>query len=139
MGSNLGADVVINAETDSLDLILEMTDGLGADVAIECGGSSRSLNQCIAFVRKAAQVVMVGLPGRQIAVDMEQAVIKELTILPSFTYGHETWKLALGLLGEGAIRTGPLVSNRFPLTQWKAAFDTVRSRQGIKCLLLPTD
>ncbi len=139
VGSDLGADVVINAETDSLDLILEMTDGLGADVTMECGGSSPSLNQCITFARKAAQVVVVGLPAHQIAVNMDQAVIKELTILPSFTYSHETWKLALRLLGEGAIRTSPLVSSRFPLTQWKVAFDTVRSRKGIKCLLLPVD
>jgi L-iditol 2-dehydrogenase len=139
VGRDLGADVVINGQTDSLDSILDMTDGLGADVTIECGGSKASLEQCITFARKAAQVVTVGLPGREIGVDLDQAIIKELTILPSFTYCHGTWKRALELLGEGAIRTTPLVSSRFPLTQWKAAFDTVRSRQGIKCLLLPID
>ena len=139
LGKDLGADAVINTPTDSLDSILDRTDGLGADVAIECGGSRASLAQCIRFTRKAAQLVLVGLPGREIAVDLDQAIIKELTILPSFTYRHATWKLALKLLGEGAIKTAPLVSRRFPLTQWKAAFDTVRSRQGIKCLLLPVD
>ena len=139
LGKDLGADVVINTPTDSLDAILDRTNGLGADVAIECGGSRASLAQCIRFTRKAAQLVVVGLPGREIAVDLDQAIVKELTILPSFTYCHATWKRALKLLGEGAIKTAPLVSRRFPLTEWKAAFDTVRSRQGIKCLLLPVD
>jgi len=139
LGKDLGADVVINTQTDSLDSILDMTDRMGADVAIECGGSRASLEQCITFTRKAAQLVTVGLPGREIAVDLDQAITKELTILPSFTYRHGTWKRALKLLEEGTIRTAPLVSRRFPLTQWKAAFDAVRSRQGIKCLLLPVD
>ena len=139
LGKDLGADVVINTRTDSLDSILDMTDGLGADVAIECGGSKTSLKQCITFVRKAAQLVAVGLPGREIGVDLDQVIIKELTILPSFTYRHETWTRALELLDKGTIRTAPLVSRRFPLTEWQTAFDTVRSRQGIKCLLLPMD
>ncbi len=139
LGQDLGADFVINSRTDSLDSILELTDGLGADVAIECGGSEASLDQCIRFSRKAAQIVTVGLPGRRIAIDLDQAVTKELTILPSFTYSHMTWKRTLKLLEEGTITTSPLVSSRFPLTDWRTAFETVRSRQGIKCLLLPTD
>ena len=139
LGKNLGADIIINTQTDSLDSILDITDGLGADVTIECGGSKTSLAQCITFARKAAQLVTVGLPGREIEVDLDQAITKELTILPSFTYGHETWKRALKLLEWGTIKTSPLVSRRFPLTQWKAAFDAVRSRQGIKCLLFPQD
>ena len=77
--------------------------------------------------------------GRKITVDLDQAIIKELTILPSFTYCHGTWKLALKLLEEGTIKTTPLVSSRFPLSERQAAFDTVRTRQGIKCLLLPGD
>jgi L-iditol 2-dehydrogenase len=139
LGRNLGADLVINMQTDSLDSVLDLTDGLGVDVAVECGGSEASLEQCITFARKAAQIVTVGLPGRRIGVDLDQATIKELTILPSFTYCHETWKLALKLLEEGTITTTPLASRRFRLTEWETAFDTVRSRQGIKCLFLPTD
>ena len=139
LGQDLGADVVINSRTDSLNSILEMTDGLGADVAIECAGSEASLDQCIRFSRKAAQIVTVGLPGQRIAIDLDQAVTKELTIIPSFTYSHMTWKRTLKLLEAGTITTGPLVTSRFPLTDWQTAFETVRSRQGIKCLLLPTD
>jgi len=77
--------------------------------------------------------------GHEISVNLDAAIIKELTILPSFTYRHRTWERTMKLLGEGKIKTGPLVSGRFPLTQWEAAFETVRSRQGHKVLLLPVD
>ena len=143
LGKELGADVVINTPTESLDSVRNWTNGLGADVVIECSGAKASLEQCICSARNSAQLVLVGLPGHEIAVDLDQAIIKELTILPSFTYRHETWKRALELLDPSSavatIRTGPLVSNRFPLSEWEMAFETVRSRQGIKSLLLPVE
>jgi L-iditol 2-dehydrogenase len=139
LGKALGADVVLNAATDSLDELLDMTDGLGVDIAFECGGSKASLNQCITHARKGAQLVLVGLFGHEISVNLDTAIIKELTVLPSFTYRHQTWERTMKLLGQGTIRTGPLVSGRFPLTEWEKAFETVRTRQGNKYLLLPVD
>ena len=137
LGKDLGADFVINVETDSLDFVRDITDGLGADAAIECAGASASLDQCIRTVRKGAQLVQVGLFGRDVETNMDKAVIKKLTILPSFTYRHRTWERAIKLLGEGKLKTAPLVSGRFPLTDWERAFETVKGRQGHKYLLLP--
>jgi len=139
LGKKLGADAVINVATDSLDLVLDRTGGLGADIAVEYGASNTSLDQCITFARQGAQLVLVGLFGHPIDVNLDQAVIKELTILPSFTYRHETWERAIELIGTDKIQTAPLVSGRFPLTEWKRAFATVRGRQGSKLLLLPAE
>ena len=139
LGKELGADVVLNVATDSFDDLLKLTDGLGADIAIECGGSDASLNQCTRHARKGAQLVLVGLFGHEILVNLDTAITKELTILPSFTYRHRTWERTMRLLGEGKIRTAPLVSGRFPITEWEKAFATVRGRQGNKWLLFPVD
>ncbi len=137
LGKALGADAVIQVGTDSFDQLQVRTGGLGADIAIECGGSPASLHQCIAQARKGAQLVLVGLFSGDVAVDLNTAIIKEQTLLPSFTYGHETWERALQLLGEGKITTAPLISGRFPLAEWEQAFASVRSRRGHKYLLLP--
>ena len=137
LGRDLGADIVLQAAIDSFDELAELTAGLGADVAIECGGSKPSLDQCMERVRKGGQLVLVGLYGREIGVDLDAAIIKELTLLPSFTYTHDTWEQTMRLLGEGIIRTAPLISGRFPITDWEKAFRTVRARQGHKYLLLP--
>ena len=137
LGKELGADLVLNAVTDSFDELLHMTDGLGADITIECGGSQASLEQCITYARKGAQLVLVGLFGHRITVNLDATVIKELTVLPSFTYRHRTWERAMQLLGEGRMRTAPLVSGRFGLTEWEEAFEMVRARKGNKYLLIP--
>ncbi len=139
LGKELGADFVINVETESLDLLKDMTGGLGADVVIECGGTKASLDQCIKAARKGAQLVQVGLFGHGVEVDIDQTVIKELTVLPSFTYRHRTWERVIKLLADGKLKTAPLISGQFPLTEWERAFETVKARQGNKYLLLPVD
>jgi L-iditol 2-dehydrogenase len=139
LGKQLGADVVLNVTTDSLDQLFDITDGLGADVAFECGGSQASLSQCITHSRKGAQLVLVGLFGHDISVNVDLAIIKELTVLPSMAYRHRTWERTMRLLGEGTIKTAPLISGHFPITEWEKAFETVRARQGHKYLLLPVD
>ena len=139
LGKALGADIVLHAANDDFAALLDLTAGLGADVAIECGGSAASLQQCIAHARKGAQLVLVGLFGREVAINLDATIIKELTILPSFTYRHRTWERTMKLLGQGKIKTAPLISGRFPLNEWEQAFAAVRSRRGHKYLLTPLD
>jgi len=139
LGRDLGADAIVNSVTDSLDVIFDHTAGLGVDVAIECAGSESSLEQCALYARKGAQIVLVGLFGRPVVVDFDATVINEQTLLPSFTYTHDTWERALALMSCGSIKTAPLISDRSPLTDWESAFDAVRHRRGNKYLLLPSD
>jgi L-iditol 2-dehydrogenase len=140
LGKQLGADVVVNvARTDPVEIVQKMTNGLGADVAIECAGAKASIDQCIRAARKGAQLVLVGLFGKNVEVNVDQTVIKELNVLPSFTYEHRTWQRALKLLAEGTIKTRPLLSGHFRLADWAKAFDAMKSRQGHKFLLLPEE
>ena len=137
LGKAFGAELVIQVPKDSFEKLHDITSGLGADIAIECGGSSKSLQQCIAQARKGAQLVLVGLYGSDVTVHLDTAIIKEQTLIPSFTYGHETWERALEFLEARKITTPPLVSGRFPLSEWEQVFAMVRSRRGHKYLLLP--
>ena len=137
LGKKLGADFIVNVEKDSLNLIQDLTNGLGVDIAIECAGVKASLDQCINLVRKGGQLVEVGLFGRNIEVNIDQTIIKELNIKPSFTYRHETWERALKLLKENKIKTAPLVSGEFLLKDWEKAFEAVKENKGFKYLLLP--
>ena len=83
--------------------------------------------------------MLVGLFGREVTLNLDAAIIKELTVLPSFTYRHRTWERTMKLLGQGKIKTAPLISGRFPLNEWEQAFAAVRSRRGHKYLLTPLD
>ncbi len=136
-GKRLGADHIINVEKDSLDLIKDLTAGLGIDAAIECAGAKTSLDNCINYLRKGGQLIEVGLFGKNIEINMDQTVIKELDIKSSFTYQHKTWERAMKLLQEDKIKTAPLVSGEFALEDWEEAFEAVRENRGFKYLLIP--
>lgn len=111
LGKQLGADVIVDVmQANPVDVVNELTHGFGADVAIECAGAKASLDQCIRVARKGAQLVLVGLFGHPVEVNVDQTVIKEFTVLPSFAYEHRTWRRALQLLAAGKLNTAPLVS-----------------------------
>ena len=139
LGKKLGADFVLNVEKDSLDLIKDLTCGLGVDIAIECAGVKASLDQCINLVRKGGQLIEVGLFGKNVEINIDQTVIKELNIKPCFTYRHETWERAIKLLREGKMKTAPLISGEFPLKEWEKAFEAVKTNKGYKYLIIPDD
>lgn len=140
LGKKLGADVVVDVmDTNPAEVVAELTNGFGADVAIECAGAKASLDQCIRAARKGAQLVLVGLFGHPVEVNVDQTVIKEFTVLPSFAYEHRTWRRMIQLLAAGKLNTAPLVSGSFPITEWEQAFEAVKRKQGSKYLLLPVN
>ena len=46
-------------------------------------------------------------------------------------------KMAVKLLESGRVRVKPLITHRFPLSEIKAAFDVMESRQGMKIAVIP--
>jgi len=140
-GKKLGADYAINVEknfSDLIDLIKDLTSGLGVDTAVECAGVKASLDQCINGVRKGGQIIGVGLFGKNIEINIDLTVIKEINIKPSFTYRHETWERSMRLLKENKIKTAPLVSGEFALKDWAEAFEAFKENRGYKYLLIPS-
>ena len=46
---------------------------------------------------------------------------------------------ALDLLAEGKVAAAPLLTTRFPLSEFPAALQAVRDGQGVKVQVLPPD
>jgi L-iditol 2-dehydrogenase len=61
LARQLGAAGAIDPRTgDAVTAIREMTEGRGADVAIECAGAGEPVRTAIACVRKGGAVTLVG-------------------------------------------------------------------------------
>lgn len=69
---------------------------------------------------------------------MDQVCYKELTVTGSNASVPSAWDTALRLMAEGRVRTGDLVTDTFPLAEWRRAFDRFESRRGVKMVLEPT-
>jgi threonine 3-dehydrogenase len=139
MARAMGADAALDARDDVAAAVSELTDGAGADVLLEMSGSEAAIAQGLRAVRPGGDVALLGLPGRSITVDWsELIVLKGLTIRG--IYGRkiwETWHRMRGLLDSGAVDLAPLITHRFPLEQFQAAFDAMRSGDSGKVILVP--
>lgn len=79
LAEELGASATINASSqDSVDALLELTGGRGADRIIECTGNTTVLRQAIDVAAIDATVAIVGAPpfGSEVGVDVPNAIVK---------------------------------------------------------------
>ena len=136
---SLGADHIFNvSRRDPLPLIEDIShSGLGADVVYECSGAGPAAQQLLRLVRRRGRYVQVGLFGRPITWDLDQVCYKELTVTGSNASTPESWLRAVRLIVNRSVDLKPLITHDFTLQQWEEAFDTFRTRSGIKMLFRP--
>jgi alcohol dehydrogenase len=76
-----GADVTINnGEEDALAKVMELTGGLGADVAIEAVGVPDTFELCTALIRPGGRVANVGVHGKCATLHLETLWPRDVTI-----------------------------------------------------------
>jgi L-iditol 2-dehydrogenase len=139
LAQELGADYVFNIQQSQPDdLITQITqEGLGADVVYECSGAGPAAQQLLTLVRRRGRYVQVGLFGQPIAWDLDQVCYKELIVTGSNASVPSAWDKALKLLESGEVRTAPLITHIYEVTDWQQAFDTFNAKTGVKTLLTP--
>ncbi len=134
----LGADLVVNVQKENiLDIIKDVTGGVGVDVALECSGSARALETAILGVRKRGQLTQIGLYGKPITVDFERICYKEIKVTGSLGSRWLSWENALYLTKAGKVKLEPLVSDVFPLSDWEKAFGMFERKEGMKIVFDP--
>ena len=119
-----GADVTINnGSEDALARVLELTDGLGADVAIEAVGVPETFELCTDLVRPGGRVANVGVHGHPATLHLEKLWIRDVTMTTGLVDTFTTPRL-LKLIADGRLDATPFATHRFPLGETMSAYDT---------------
>lgn len=138
VGREMGADIVVDVEEESLDSIIkDVTGGYGVDVAFECAGNEASIVQCFRCLRKKGTLVQVGLPEKESLVSFDDLSRRELRVLGSFGHKWTSWETAIKLLERSGEVIGKVISAKLPLEEWEAAFQAVKDCTALKVLLYP--
>jgi alcohol dehydrogenase len=120
----LGADVTIdNSANTALAEVMELTGGLGADVAVEAVGLPETFELCTELVRPGGRVANVGVHGHSATLHLETLWIRDLTITTGLVDTFTTPRL-LSLIAEGRLDALPFATHHFPLGETMAAYDT---------------
>lgn len=129
----LGATDVINAaEKDTVEEVLNMTNGMGADLVIETAGTEITTRQAIHFVKKGATIVLVGYsPSGEMTLPIGLALDKEITFKTVFRYRH-IYPAAIEAVASGKVNLKGIVTDVFPLEDIQNAMDkSVKNKADI--------
>ncbi len=124
-----GADVVINnAEQDPIAAVIELTGGLGVDVAIEAVGVPATFELAADLVRPVGRVANIGVHGKPVTLHLERLWTRDVTITTGLVDTYSTPTL-LRLLTSHQIDAERFVTHRFGFDDFNEAYD-VFARAG---------
>ncbi|MEH1017314.1 zinc-dependent alcohol dehydrogenase family protein [Micromonospora sp. CPCC 206060] len=119
-----GADVVINSSReDPVAELMRLTNGLGADVAIEAVGIPDTFELCTRLIRPGGRVANIGVHGKPATLHLEELWIKNITITTGLVDTYSTPAL-LGLVAGHQIDSARLITHHFALGEFMQAYDT---------------
>jgi alcohol dehydrogenase len=102
---------------------MELTGGLGADVAIEAVGLPETFEHSTELVRPGGRIANVGVHGHSATLHLETLWIRDLTITMGLVDAFSTPKL-LELVSQGKLNTLPFATHHFALDDTMSAYDT---------------
>jgi alcohol dehydrogenase len=114
--------VVNNGREDAVAVIKQLTDGLGADVAIEAVGVPETFELCARLIRHGGRVANVGVHGKPATLHLEDLWIKNVCITTGLVDTYSTPTL-LRLVKSEQLDAGRFVTHRFALDQFMEAYD----------------
>jgi len=119
-----GADVVVNnSRDDALAAVMELTGGLGADVAIEAVGIPATFELATTLIRPCGHVANIGVHGKPATLHLETLWARDVTITTGLVDTYSTPTL-LRLATGGQLDAAQFVTHHFAMDDILEAYDT---------------
>lgn len=140
VAAQLGADELVNSKvTDAPAQVRQMTDGRGADIAMEVVGATQPIQTAIDCTRKGGTVTLVGNISPKVDLPLQPVVTRQLKLLGSCASSGE-YPVCIDLMARGAIRVEPLISAIAPLTEAPSWFKRLYGKEPnlMKVIIQPS-
>ena len=120
---DFGADVAVNnGNEDAVARVMDLTGGLGADVAVEAVGVPETFEVCAELIRPGGRLANVGVHGHPATLHLERLWIRDVLITTGLVDTSTTPKL-LRLIAEGRLDPTAFATHRFELDEAMEAYD----------------
>ena len=135
----LGATEIINAsKTNPVEAILEITNGLGADLALEIVGGSAVpivIQQCIDLLKRGGRLLILGYHmGQKVPIDPAQLVYKWIQIIASHNHTVKDVADAASLVNDGRVKA--IITDTIPIEEANDAFQILRAGDPVGRMVL---
>ncbi len=137
MAARMGASVAVIGSESLKQAVLDVTDGLGADVCFETAGHPQAIAVATDLTRKGGRIGLLGLPHDLTSVNTASLALTEKQLIGIRAYDVTTWRRVAPLLERASGDLERVVTHRVPMREFEHAVELTRSRQGLKVLLMP--
>jgi L-iditol 2-dehydrogenase len=96
-------------------------------------GSGETIADAVRCARKGSAIVVVGVFGRAVPVDLGLVQDRELLLAGSLMYRKPDWEKALELSAGGSINFAEVITHRFAFEDYGKAYETIEQASG-NCL-----
>jgi alcohol dehydrogenase len=119
-----GADTTINnGREDALAAVMELTDGLGADVAFEAVGVPQTFELAAELIRPCGRVANIGVHGAPVTLHLEKLWIRDVTVTTGLVDTYTIPRL-MKLVSSGRLDPTIFATHHFALGETMSAYDT---------------
>jgi len=127
-------DILSERGDDATQKILELTNGLGVDAALECVGTGQSMATAFSIARVGSVVGAIGAP-HDVVVPMDTVIFRNIGLRGGVSPVRRYIPELLDDVLEGRIHPGLVFDFTTDLNGIKEAYDAMDQRRAIKSLL----
>jgi alcohol dehydrogenase, propanol-preferring len=121
-----GADDIINStKEDAVKAVMELTGRMGADAVIDFVNASSTVEVDMNFLRRRAKLVLVGLFGGELKLNLITMPTRSYKLIGSYTGSMNDLIELVSLAKRGIIK--PVISNRFRLDEATKALSMLKN------------
>ncbi|MFL2655183.1 MAG: zinc-binding dehydrogenase [Alphaproteobacteria bacterium] len=126
VAESIGADITLEPNDLTKQLVLEATNGIGADLVIESAGKLSVLAQAMDLVRLGGRVLGYGIhTNTEGALPFYDMYFKEIQFINARAATDKDFSACLEMFESGKINLNPLISDILPLDQLGKAMEMV--------------
>jgi L-iditol 2-dehydrogenase len=127
VAKELGADHCLNAQEESVpDVVRNLTEGRGSDVALEVVGATGTIKTAIESVRKGGNVTLVGNVSPTIELPLQSVVTREISLKGTCGCNGE-YPQCIDLMNRGIINVAPLITAEISLDEGPTWFERLHA------------
>ncbi|WP_213771510.1 zinc-binding dehydrogenase [Bradyrhizobium sp. dw_78] len=129
IGKELGADRVINISNENpVDVVKQLTGGIGADYVVECAGSEATIDQAIHMTNRGGKICLAAFPHMPITTDIAHLVRNNIYVYGIRGEGKSATRRAMALMAEKKFDATRIHTHTFALDDLPTALRYARER-----------
>ncbi|MBN18627.1 MAG: hypothetical protein CL758_04005 [Chloroflexi bacterium] len=139
LSKQFGADILVDPIKENLTkVVLDQTNGYGADIVVEAVGNPKVLEGCFQLIRPRGQMLLVGVnpKGSKLPFDLFEMHRNEISVFGAFGQGN-SFERALNHLPN--MQLNNIIAGRYPLELLPKIIKKSANLEGAKFVIGPND